>query len=218
MESLSGTYGQAGCGAKRKTAKEVQADLELAGSKHPIYKFWKTSEYYCYHLKNETPQEVIIIISHTAIELTKKVVTSKGVFEGKAGGTNIVDVTAGGNITAIEEYENTTSVSAYTISPFQADEIVLSHHKDLKISILVPLPSAKMGSNLYFCPKQNVCHNAKYFNYEIPKMSYTKTQPVVKYDGFSIVPQSPNKLPRSIGRSTPPEMPPDLYDGPETSK
>jgi hypothetical protein len=137
----------------------------------------------------------------------------------KAGGADIANAAADGNITTTKEYENVTSISAYTISAFQADETVLVQNKDVNITSLVPVPNTKKGSGLYFCPQQNVLLNAKYWNYKIPKMSiYNGTQPVVKYDGFSIVPHSPNKVSRSIGRSIPAETAfPELDNSSETS-
>jgi hypothetical protein len=185
LESLSNTYGQEGYGAKRKTDKEVQTDLEVASSAFPSYRFWRTREYYCFHVKNNNPQDAIIVLSQTAIELTKEVVTSEGTLGVKAGGADIANAT--------------TSISAYTISAFQADETVLVQNKNFNLTTLLPVPDAKKGSGLYFCPQQNALFNAKYWNYKIPKMDvYNETQPVVKYDGFSIVPHLPTNVPTSI--------------------
>jgi hypothetical protein len=55
----------------------------------------------------------------------------------------------------MKEYENITSISAYTISASQADETVLVQNKDVNITALVPVPNATKGSGLYFCPQQN---------------------------------------------------------------
>jgi hypothetical protein len=202
-------YEQGGCGAKLKTEKEVEVDLKLS---HTVlwYKFWRKRAYYCFNIKNNNCVGVIMLVSQTAIELSKKIVTKKGTLGVKVGGHDVANLFAGVQVKETKVYEKVSRISAYMI-PASQEMKALVPNKIFHITFLV-----SKGGGYYFCSQRNVFHNSKYWNYEIPNMTDDGSQPVVTYDGVNIVPQSPNEVYESID-TVPTEMTPELNDGSETS-